>query len=278
MVPADDLTDEQFREISSLVKRLCGINLHDGKRQLVRARLTRRLRELGLPDFASYFEYLRHEGNAEIVALMDAISTNLTRFFREPVHFDLLADFVSNAIASGRTELRIWSAGCSSGEEPYSVAVMVHEELGADACRDIRILATDISTRMLAQAREAVYDAERLTDVSPGVLSRHFVLLPDGRYRVADHVRRLVRFARLNLMDPWPMRGPFDAILCRNVMIYFDKPTQQGLIDRFTRIMRPGGLLLIGHSESLSGVRHQLRYVQPTVYVRPEMMAGDQAA
>jgi len=264
----DELTDSQFDEISLLVRDLCGINLHSGKRQLVRARLTRRLRELGIPSFDEYLSRIRADDGSEVVSLLDALSTNLTRFFREPVHFDLLAARAAAWLEAGEP-IRVWSAGCSSGEEPYSIAIRLHEALGSDGMRDTRILATDLSTRVLAVAREGLYPAARLEDVDAGVIARNFsAVKADGetRYRVRDHVRRVVQFARLNLMDPWPMSGSFSAILCRNVMIYFDKPTQERLVGRFWENLRPGGVLFIGHSESLTGVRHRFRYVQPTVY------------
>ncbi len=276
-LPVDDLTESQFDEISQLVRTLCGINLHSGKRELVRARLTRRLRDLRLPGFDDYLEYLRANQGEEIVALLDVLSTNLTRFFREPVHFEILAEHVAGlAQRDAHAPVAIWSAGCSSGEEPYSMAIRLLETPEAADC-DIRILATDLSTRVLATAREGVYPKTRLAEMEHGLIARHFspVTIDDEpHYRVAEPVRRLVHFARLNLIDPWPMQGPFSIIMCRNVMIYFDKPTQQGLIDRFYEVIRPGGLLFIGHSESLTGVDHRFRYVRPTVYEKPLRESG----
>lgn len=277
-LPVDELTDSHFDEISRLVKTLCGINLHSGKRELVRARLTRRLRDLGLPSFDLYLERLRADEGEEIVALLDVLSTNLTRFFREPVHFDILEQRIANRRETVPDEpLRIWSAGCSSGEEPYSIAIRLLEAVGDDGCRDARILATDLSTRVLATAREGVYPRARLEEMDRTLVSRYFstVRVGDQRhYRVCDRVRRLVHFARLNLMNHWPMSGPFSVILCRNVMIYFDKPTQQSLINRFWDLLEPGGVLFIGHSESLTGVTHRFRYVQPTVYEKPVAESG----
>jgi chemotaxis protein methyltransferase CheR len=272
-LPVDELTDAQFDEISSLVKTLCGINLHSGKRELVRARLTRRLRDLGLPSFDLYLQRLRDGDGAEIVALLDALSTNLTRFFREPVHFDILQQRITERREAAPDEpLQIWSAGCSSGEEPYSVAIRLLEAFGDEGCRKARILATDLSTRVLATAREGVYSPARLEEIDRALVSRYFTSVrvdDERRYRVCDRVRRLVLFARLNLMDPWPMSGPFTIIMCRNVMIYFDKPTQQSLVNRYWDLLRPGGVLFIGHSESLTGVTHRFQYVQPTVYEKP---------
>jgi len=276
-LPVDELSDSQFDEISTLVKNLCGINLHSGKRELVRARLTRRLRDLRMPSFELYLEHLRADEGEEIVALLDALSTNLTRFFREPVHFDILAERAARVAERGpRTPLRIWSAGCSSGEEPYSMAIRLLETPAVAVC-DTRILATDLSTRVLATAREGVYPQTRLQEMDRSLISRYFTPTSvDGEqhYRVGDEVRDLIRFARLNLIDPWPMEGPFSVIMCRNVMIYFDKPTQQSLVRRFWQLLEPGGVLFIGHSESLTGVDHDFRYVQPTVYEKPASESG----
>ncbi|MBD3293494.1 MAG: chemotaxis protein CheR [Armatimonadia bacterium] len=277
-LPVDELTDSQFEEISRLVKTLCGINLHSGKRELVRARLTRRLRDLGLGSFDLYLQRLRADDGDEIVALLDALSTNLTRFFREPIHFDILQQRIAQRLdAAPDGPLQIWSAGCSSGEEPYSIAIRLLEAFGQEGCKNARILATDLSTRVMATAREGVYPRTRLEDMDRTLVSRYFTAVRAGderRYRVCDRVRRLVHFARLNLMDQWPMSGPFSVIMCRNVMIYFDKPTQQSLINRFWDLLRPGGILFIGHSESLTGVTHRFQYVQPTVYEKPQAESG----
>ena len=268
------LTEAQFLEISALVKGLCGINLHDGKKELVKARLAKRLRALHMAGYEEYIAHVRAEGNGpELVAMLDALSTNLTHFFREADHFRYLADVLvprAQAAAAGtRPRLRLWSAGCSTGEEPYSLAVTLAEAIGNLAAWDIAVLATDLSTRVLAQAGEGVYDAQRLAALPHGALAKYFAPVTSGRapqYQVRPVLRSLIHFGRLNLMEAWPMRGPFDIIFCRNVMIYFDKETQAALVERFRKILAPGGTLCIGHSESLAGVRHQFRYVQPTVY------------
>jgi chemotaxis protein methyltransferase CheR len=270
---AEDLTDRQFNTISNLVKDLCGINLHDGKKELVRARLTKRLHETRLGSFSQYIEHIgTASGQAEVLSMLDALSTNLTFFFRESAHFDLLGGQVAKEMMSRRAtdrKLRIWSAGCSSGEEPYSISIVMNGAVGGPPAWDVRILATDLSGRMLDIARRGVYNRERFRETSPRVIAENFTCQP-GRepkqYQVNAAIRRMVTFARLNLMEPWPMHGPFDAIFCRNVMIYFDKPTQNRLVERFWDILTPGGVLFIGHSESLSGVRHRFEYVQPTVY------------
>lgn len=267
---AVDITDAQFSAISSLVHAQCGINLHDGKRELVRARLAKRLRKLGIRSFEAYLDYLRHDRGDEMVAMLDALSTNLTSFFREIDHFTYLTESIVPKLPSKR--LRVWSAGCSSGEEPYTTAMCLAEALPDFKQWDLRILATDLSTAVLARAREGVYSAEKLSGMPGGYLPKYFVA-PDsgqvGARQVRSDLRQLIHFARLNLMEHWPMHGPFDVIFCRNVMIYFDKPTQGRLIERFWQMLAPGGTLFIGHSESLTGIRHQFRYVQPTVYEKP---------
>ena len=266
---AAELSDDQFNAISDFVKNSCGINLHDGKKELVKARLNKRLRVLGLASFDQYINFLSSPGGAgEITLMLDAISTNLTFFFREAKHLDFLRDTVLPGLADQRANsrrLRIWSAGCSSGEEPYSIAVVMHEAMSNLAGWNAGILATDLSTRVLARAKDGIYEAERFREMPRELVGRYFHTCGEG-YEVNDNLRRIVTFARLNLMHRWPMNGPFDVIFCRNVMIYFDKPTQSRLIERFSDILCPGGYLFIGHSESLAGVQHQLSYVQPTVY------------
>jgi len=260
------LTGPEFARVCALLYRIAGIKLVPGKEGLVQARLARRLHALDLDHFGAYFDLVERDGSqAELTQMVDLLTTNKTSFFREAYHFDFLRDRVLPGLA-GRPA-RIWSAGCSTGEEPYSLGMLCRDTLGARA--DVRILATDISTRVLATAKAATYPAESLGDVPDDVRRRHFAPAADGRgVRVADAVREMVSFARLNLMGDWPMRGPFDAILCRNVMIYFDKPTQERLVNRFYELLPPGGHLFVGHSESLTSLDHGFAYVQPAVYVK----------
>lgn len=267
-----DLTDAQFERISGLLQSACGIALHTGKQELVRGRLAKRLRALGISNFTDYLAHLEaDETGEELTHMVDVLTTNKTSFFREPQHFEHLAQDVLPARAARGGRICIWSAGCSSGEEAYSLAIVLCETLPEADRRDARILATDICTRMVAATREAVYGEDALRDLAPGLVQKHFVRVGADRprrFRVADHARRLVRPARLNLMEPWPMKIPFDIIFCRNVMIYFDRPTRQGLVERFGDILAPGGRLFVGHSESLTGTPHGLRYVQPAVYAK----------
>lgn len=271
------LTEDQFKSISELVHGLCGINLHSGKKELVKARLTKRLRVLGMRDFDDYIEYVRCDSTGdELTNMLDALCTNLTRFFREHQHFDYLAQQVigrkTAKAGSSAGELRIWSAGCASGEEAYSIAITVAENMPEAVFWDVGILATDLSSSAIETAQQGVYDQARLKTVPPQWRARYFQAVQDRPhriYRVNDALRRMMHFARLNLISPWPMRGQFDVIFCRNVMIYFNKKTQAELINRFWRVLKPGGVLCIGHSESLAGVRHKFSYVQPTIYERP---------
>jgi chemotaxis protein methyltransferase CheR len=271
-----ELTASQFSAISETVKGLCGIHLHEGKMALVKARLNKRLRALGLTSYGQYVERIRQDaGGTEVATMLDALSTNHTYFFREPQHFEVLRRSVIPDLLDRRRRdrrLRIWSAGCSSGEEPYSIAMTLKEAVGDLGAWDVGILATDLSRRMLRMAQEGIYPEERLRETPSPRVVEHFSCLRGGSrrlYRVSDALRRMVHFAWLNLVDPWPMKGEFDVIFCRNVMIYFDKPTQARLIERFWNQMARGGTLFVGHSESLAGVRHRFRYVRPTVYEKP---------
>lgn len=265
-----ELTPAQFARITRLLHDHAGIRMREGKEGLVRARLTKRLRKLGLTDFDAYLSFVEQEpGRKEFAEMIDALTTNKTSFLREVSHFDFLRDQI---FPTHKGPLRIWSAGCSSGEEPYTLAMLCHESFGESAGRDVRILATDISHRVLGSAKAAVYPADHMSDVPAPWLTKYWARKADpaGRpvFEAQPSIRRLVHFAKLNLMEQWPMKGPFDAILCRNVMIYFDKATQQQLVERYWGLLRPGGHLFVGHSESLTGLTHRFRYVMPAVYVK----------
>ena len=270
-----ELTHSQFTWISESVKSMCGINLHDGKMALVKARLNKRLRLLGLKDYGEYVEFVKSQPNStETQAMLDALSTNLTAFFREPRHFDFLRQVVLPAMKQAdNRKIRIWSAGCSSGEEAYSIAITLAESLPDIAEWDVGLLATDISNTALGRARQAVYSRDRVSEMTPALLKKYFCPAIENAqkaYQVRDFIREKVNFARLNLVEAWPMKGRFDVIFCRNVMIYFDKHTQERLIARLAAQLAPGGYLFIGHSESLAGVKHELNYVQPTIYQREQ--------
>ena len=261
------LAPEHFVRIATMLHDHAGIRLREGKEGLVRARLAKRLRALGLSDFDSYLAHVAAEkSRAEFREMVDALTTNKTSFFREHTHFDVLRDDV---LPSCSGPIRLWSAGCSSGEEAYTMAMVLQESLEPAVATRARILATDISHRVLAVAKAGRYPAETLADVPKPLLQKYWRPVDGGaRHEAGPALRQLVQFGRLNLMEQWPMRGPFDAIFCRNVMIYFDKSTQQQLVERYRQLLRPGGYLFVGHSESLTGLSHQFRYVQPAVYAR----------
>jgi chemotaxis protein methyltransferase CheR len=247
-----------------------GIKLGPGKEGLVRGRLAKRVRAVGLDSFAEYLRLVESDaGRAELAEMVDALTTNKTNFFRESAHFDFLGGTVLPALAAAGGPARIWSAGCSSGEEPYTLAMVACERLAHPERVPVRILATDLSARVLARARAGVYTAEQLDGVPHAALEKYFERAPEtgpSARRIGARARGLVKFGRLNLMGAWPMRGPFEAILCRNVMIYFDKETQERLVNRYHELLAPGGYLFVGHSESLTGLRHPFAYVQPAVY------------
>jgi chemotaxis protein methyltransferase CheR len=269
------ITEGDFQRISGLVYEHCGINLHDGKRELVQARIAKKLRTGGYASAAEYMEHVLADASGEEFAdLIDALSTNLTSFFRERSHFDYLSRTHLPALIErkrrlGEMRIRAWSAGCSSGEEPYTLAITLHEALERGGAWDVKILATDISRKVLRTAQSGIYDRNRLESVEPGLKGRYFTMV-SGReaFQANQNLRACIRFNYLNLQEPWPFKGPFDFILCRNVMIYFDKPTQQKLVNRFHQCLDSGGLLFTGHSESLTGIEHPFRYVQPTIYAK----------
>ncbi len=264
-----ELTEKQFKKISGIVYELCGIHLKEGKEALVRARLMKRLRALGMESFNTYIHFIESDaGSRELEMMVDVMTTNKTSFFREPAHFDYLRDHILPTLR--RRRMRFWTAACSSGEEPYSLAIFIREAIPDIDLIDVKILATDISTRMLEKARRAAYPREALQEIPGHLAQKHFARMPNAAspalYRVKDPVQKMVRLARLNLIDQWPMKGPFDVIFCRNVMIYFDRPTQQRLINRFWDYLEPGGYLFVGHSEGLSAISHKFHYVRPAVY------------
>ena len=269
------LSDRDFHRISGLIHQHCGINLHDGKKELVRARLAKRVRHGCFRSFREYVEYALNDlsGN-EFGELVDCLTTNTTSFFREERHFDYLRSTLLPALIAGKgrtgqKRIRAWSAACSSGEEPYSLAITLLEAINDRPGWDVRILATDISSRMLETCQAGLYTKERVRPMLPQQRQKYMGIARIGGetyHEVGAELRSVVRFRHLNLMEPWPFSGPFDFIFCRNVMIYFDKPTQGELIERFRNVLPPGGYLFLGHSESLTGVKHRFSYVQPTIY------------
>ncbi len=272
-----ELSEKDFRYISDLVYEHCGINLHEGKKELVRARLAKRLREGRFKTFAEYMKHVLADSTGrEFSVLIDSISTNLTKFFREDQHFEymrskLLPRIITTKQARGEFRIRGWSAGCSSGEEPYSIAITLQEAIQSKGRWDAKLLATDVSTRILERAKAGIYERERIEPISLPLRKRYLIPRREGaaeRYEVGPALRNMVIFRYLNLMKDWPVKGPLDFIFCRNVMIYFDKPTQGRLINRYYDLLGPGGVLFTGHSESLTGIDHAFKYVQPTIYMK----------
>ena len=272
------LSDKEFREISKMVYDHCGINLHSGKKELVRARLSKLLRLNHMSTFKEYMEFVfADKSGDEFSHLIDSLSTNLTSFFRENQHFDhlthnFLPPLLKRKQSQRNFKIRAWSSGCSSGEEPYSMAIMLLEAVKGLGRWDIKILATDISTQMLERAQKGCYEKERVAPVPS--LQKNLYLTQNiakgyTTFEVRQNLRNIILFKYLNLMSDWPIKGPLDFIFCRNVMIYFDKSTQERLVNRFWELLDSGGLLFTGHSESLTGIRHKFDYIQPTIYKKP---------
>jgi chemotaxis protein methyltransferase CheR len=271
-----DLPDRLFKQFSMLVYEQCGINLHEGKKALLQARLNKRLRLTGIGSYEEYFKFITSGGNpGEFVHFLDSISTNLTYFFRESQHFDFLdqvalPELIAKKQKDRDSKIRIWSAGCSTGEEPYSLAMCVLAHLPEITRWDFRILATDISTRVLNAASRGIYSEEKIQKVPPALRQANFqkISSTNGKpdFEIAPHVKRVITFHRLNFKEPYSFKGLFDFIFCRNVMIYFDKETQGELVNRMAGFLSPGGYFFVGHSESLTGLAHKLSYVRPAIY------------
>ena len=269
-IPAEPLlTGEEFRAITVMVKQASGIVLTDAKRELVYSRLRRRLRALNLDSFGAYLALVKDPGSGEErVRMINAITTNLTSFFREQHHFDFLADEVLPALPRARRRLRIWSAGCSSGEEPYSIAMTLHRAMPDLESWDARVLATDIDTDMVAAGAKGHYAMERAAAIPAELRRAHVRRIDAETIEMGQELKDLISFRQLNLPGPWPMKGPFDIIFCRNVIIYFDKETQRALFDRYADMLTPSGHLFVGHSESLHKVTDRFRHLGRTIHRR----------
>ncbi|MBF0500335.1 MAG: methyltransferase domain-containing protein [Candidatus Riflebacteria bacterium] len=264
------LSHELFEKISRFIYNQSGITLKDGKEALVASRLAKRLRALNIPSYASYFQYLEKDTSGEeIVQLLDAISTNVTHFFREPKHFDILHEKITTWKNAGQRRFRIWCAASSTGEEPYTLAMVMAEVCGLSGI-DWKILATDISTRVLDIAKTGKYEEEKLKDVSSALKQKYFdqIKLEEQKYyRAKPALRERIVFKRLNLAEPpFPMHGPLDFVFCRNVMIYFDNNIRKPLIDEISRLLKPEGILIVGSSESLTGIITAMKSIGPSVY------------
>lgn len=264
-------TDRDFAFLRKVAYEHTGIILGENKRQMVYGRLARRIRQLGLGNFSDYCKRIETDLDSELSELVNAITTNLTSFFRENHHFEHLANTALPEIMACNARqhrLRIWSAGCSTGEEPYSIAITLAES-GRLSGWDTRILATDIDTNVVTRASAGVYADDRIQGIDPQCLRRWFQRgsgTNDGKARVVQPLRDMISFRQLNLLGPWKMQGPFDIIFCRNVVIYFDKETQRKLFARYADMLAPHGYLYIGHSENLLKISEQFRLLGSTIY------------
>lgn len=267
------ITDREFQLFRDIIFRETGINMSDRKRNLIVARLSKRLRALNLASFSEYYQYLTesHDAGDELINLINRVTTNKTDFFRERHHFEFLMDtvlpsYIEESRRGRERRLRIWSAGCSSGEEPYSIAMTLSEAFQNERGWDIKILATDLDTEILTCASRGTYSSQQITPVPIGYISKYFIRSPEG-YTVCPQIKNMVTFRKLNLMEPtFPMKRPFDLIFCRNVMIYFNDRTKADLIRKFHMHLKDDGYMFIGHSESLMNMKHMFRFLKHTVY------------
>jgi chemotaxis protein methyltransferase CheR len=268
------MTNREFTSLSHFIYEQCGIKMPEAKKTMLEGRLQKRLRSLGMKNFSDYTEYLfSPQGNEqEVVQMIDLVTTNKTDFFREPDHFDYLRDRVLPEWCDKHPNrrLQVWSAGCSTGQEPYTLAMVMHDFACRQSGFDFQILATDISTRVLEQAKKAIYTEAVLEPVPPVMKSKYLMRSKDhqsGLARIVPELRAKLKLRRLNFLDDdFGLREPMDVIFCRNVIIYFDRPTQARLLQKFYGHLRPGGHIFMGHSETLSGLDVPLVSVAPTVY------------
>ncbi len=268
--------EKDFRFIVKLVGEYTGIVLSDSKREMVYSRLTRRIRELGVKDFSSYCNLLRDGDPNELINFTNALTTNLTSFFREPHHFEYLAKSVLPVLEESKSHrrLRIWSAGCSSGEEPYTIAMTIREYFPETSGWDIKIIATDLDSNMVTKAEAGIYVDDRVTGIDKRRLKRWFVKgigQNAGKVRIKPELQDIIAFRQLNLLNDWPMREAMDVIFCRNVVIYFNKETQKKLFSRYSNLLAAHGHLFIGHSESLNRVSDDFELIGKTIYKKTSL-------
>ena len=270
-----EFSAKDFKYISDVIADRTGIVLSEAKHDMVYSRLSRRLRELKLSEFSQYLGLIKSGNEEEILAFTNAITTNLTSFFREKHHFEYLRSKVLPELKRTKKDrrIRVWSAGCSSGEEPYSVAMTIRDVFPRLDGWDIKILATDLDTNMVQTASDGVYTEERVAGLDKAHLKKwvnrgkgeH-----EGKIRMSQELRDMITFKQLNLMDEWPISGPFDFMFCRNVVIYFNKDTQRELFERYANLVADDGHLFIGHSESLNKVSTRFDLIGQTIYKKLE--------
>ena len=262
------LTDKEFEEIVTYIKFHYGINLIN-KRQLIEARMYSVLQERKLSNFTDYFALIKRNDTNEITAMLNKLTTNHTFFMREPAHFEFLKNTILPYHEKNNKSkiIKIWSAGCSSGEEAFTTIMYIMEYFGMQkSAWNFRIYATDISLKSMEAAKSGVYNDEALKDIPPAWRQKYFQKIGDQRYELSPEVRAQVDFKRFNLMDPFPQNQPYDLIFCRNVMIYFDQPTKNQLVNKFYDVIKPGGYLFIGHSETVQRETTRFQYIQPSIY------------
>ena len=273
--PGNDLKDlnftrEDFDYLRRVVTETTGIVASEDKYSMYYSRLARRLRTLGLSDFRAYREYLKKNPESESIELVNSVTTNLTSFFRENHHFDFLRDrVIAPGCRQNRRRLRIWSAGCASGEEAYSIAITLAQSIPDLDHWDIRILACDIDSHVLATARSGIYDFNQIKNLEPMVRERYFRQLDDGKcggFEIDPALKQMIEFRQLNLLHDWRLGEKFDLIFCRNVVIYFDRDTKAALVERFANQLNDGGYLLMGHSESLYKTSNRFELLGRTIY------------
>ncbi|MBR0597511.1 CheR family methyltransferase [Sinanaerobacter chloroacetimidivorans] len=263
------LKDDEFKTITSYIKTHYGVNLTQ-KRPLIEGRLSNYISDLGFDNYMDYFEYAKNDRvNDEMTMLINKLTTNHTYFFRENEHFEFYKDIVLPWVDKTLKvrDLRVWSAGCSSGQEPYTLSMITQEYLGSAAQEwDSTILASDISNKVLTIAKNGIYSREELSDVPHSWIKKYFRAHDEQRFVVSENLRKNVAYRNFNLLSPFEFKKPFQAIFCRNVMIYFDMPTKNEIINKFYDVLLPGGYFFIGHSESLSACDHKFKYIKPSIY------------
>jgi len=269
------LKDDEFNLIKDVIYRESGIRLTEMKKALVQARLMKRLRELKLPDYREYCHFLTNNYDREIINLINCITTNKTDFFREPKHFEFLQEVALPELEhSGRKRITIWSAGCSTGAEPYTIAITLREYFAGRSMPEVKILATDIDTQVLRRGEEGIYSYNEVDTINIELLRRYFKRGTgenEGFFKVKDSVQNMISFRRLNLLDDtYPMKGRFDIIFCRNVIIYFDTASRNRLFEKFHACLSDDGYLIMGHSETLAGMTTRFRFVGHTIYRKVE--------
>jgi chemotaxis protein methyltransferase CheR len=261
-----------YDRIRKIVYEESGISLGNNKEALVSSRVSKRMRNLGLTDFQDYIDYLQSDrSEVELVHLIDVISTNVTSFFREEGHFVFMKDVITKWLENGQRKFRIWSSACSTGEEPYTIAMALYDIINGMNV-DLKILATDISTKVLDRCKLGIYNEDKIKEVPDHFKKKYFDRTKEQEnylFSIKENLKKLIVFKRLNLSEPpFPMKGPMDIIFCRNVMIYFDNITRRKLLNEIFKLLKPGGFLMVGHAESLTGMMLEIKTVKPSIYMK----------